>query len=271
MALGNFDNHERSGKRALIGVLKIVVQIVVLVSASLFSYQYAIERIKAREATLDEVNRDMVKKTTDLETTVGRLRVSLREAAARARELEDRLTKEVPTGERGRLFRQMNERLDAGVSVGRMEFLLTNARPPANCQAIEGRRINVGIRGRVTARPTVFAGGVVTVRAEGDPVRDRAGNAENTFDPTKPVTIHIVAGGREWSVTGVAHPASPAPPQAGQAAPTTGTRQPPPPPVVVADQKLTQLVVAEGKEYRLNFALGAKSGLELSAEACDFP
>jgi len=265
MALGNFDNKERSGRRALIGVLKIVVQLVVLVSVALFSYQYAIERIKAREATLDEANRDMAKKTADLELTSGRLRVSLREAAARTRELEDRLAKEVPAGDRGRLFRQMNERLDAGVSIGRMEFLLANARPPANCQAVDGRKINVGIRGRVAARPATFAGGVVSIRAEGDPIRDRAGNPENTFDPTKPVTIHIAAGGREWTVSGVARPATVAPP-----ATTTGPRPQASVPSP-GDSQLTQSVVAEGKEYHLTFALGAKSGLELSAEVCDFP
>lgn len=257
MALGNFDSHERSGKRTLIGALKLVLQLAVLVSASLFSYQYAIERIKAREITLDEANRDMVKRTTDLESTANRLRVGLREAAARTRELEERLAKEVPTGDRGRLFRVMNERLDAGVPVGRMEFLLTNARSPANCQALESRRINVGLRGRVTARATQLAGGGVGVRAEGEPVRDRAGNPENSFDPTKPVTVHIAAGGREWNVSGVPRPAPTSPP-AGQPAP-------PAPP------RLTQSVVGEGKEYHLTFALGAKSGLEISGEVCDFP
>lgn len=239
MALSGFDKQQRTEKSRLLGAVKLFAWFAVLVSVALFSYQYAIERVKAREATLDDANREMAKKYADLDTAANRLRLSLRDAQTHARELEDRLAKEVPAGERGRLFRVMNERLDAGVPIGRVEFLLSNARSPTNCQPLEGRKVPVGLRGRVAARPVVIASGILTLKAEGDPTRDRAGNAENGFDASKPASIHISGGGREWVVSGV-------------------------PP-------LSQSIVVEGKEYHLAFTAGGKTNLELSAEVCDFP
>jgi hypothetical protein len=248
MVLGQYEYEQRQRRLVVLRVAKILVAVVVVASVGMFSYQYAFERVKGRETKREQDIQALTQQVTGLEIAAEQLQQTVRKADARVHELEAKLAHDVPSGDRARLFEALNERLEAGVHPDRLAFVIRNARMPTNCSVTENKRVVVATSARLRSatRTVTVGGGLLTLTAEGEPVRDRSGSSEGWFDPARPVTINISPVAKE-------QPAVIPPQQASGVLP------------------LRNSVVTGNREVRLSFKAGARSYIDITVETCDFP
>lgn len=242
MSMGRFefDPHER--RRPWLRALKTVVSVAVVLSVGLFSYQFAVERGKAHEAARDEAMSGLNRQITELQALTAQFQQAARTADARAKELEKRLAADVPSGDKAKLYQQLVERLNSGVTVDRLALVLAHTKMPTSCAVMDGKKIPVNTpRSRSGPKAVSFANGVVLVSAEGESAKDKSSGSEPAFDPAQPVRLKVItsATGKETLLNG------PLP------------------------QRMS--VVANGREIRIAFNVGSRSAIEATAESCDFP
>lgn len=240
MAFGRFDYELNPRRRMWVGILKWTAGFVAFSSVALFSYQFAIERMKTREVKREKEVQVLGQQIAELQTGLAQSQQTARQAESRIHELEARLAKDVPTGNRARLLQFVDERLAAGVTFDRLALVLAHTRMPTNCANTDTKRLTVsGPHMRTSGRVTSFANGNINITAEGETLRERAG--ETSFDPARPVTIKIAfnSGTKEAAVVGIL--------------------------------PLKHSLVLNNKELRFTFTAGSRSTIEAAVESCEFP
>lgn len=241
MALGRYDYERRYRRRFWARFAKFAFVIAVILSIGLFSYQMGIEQFKGRDASLRDEVALLGRQKTELELLASQMQHAARTAEARTAELEARLKREVPQGERAQLLALVAQRLEAGLDPKRLAFVIQQADSPRNCQQPETKRFALATPlARGGAKGVSFANGIVTVTGEGLSVRDAQGNPESWYDPAQPVTMRITTiAGKEAGVEGVL--------------------------------PLHKSIVHDAFEYRFTIAAGSRSFVEVTADRCPFP
>lgn len=242
MGIGRYDYDPHERWRSWLRTLKVVAYAAFVVSVGLFSYQFAVERGKTREAARDEVVNTLNRQIADLQALATQNQQTARSAEAHVKDLEKRLAAEVPSGDKAKLYQQLVDRLNSGVTAERLSLVLAHTHMPTNCAAMDGKRITVNTpRSRSGPKATGFANGLVLISAEGESSREKASGSEPAFDPAQPVRIKVIvsATGKETLLNGV------------------------------LPQRTS--LVANGHEVRLAFSVGNRSAIEATAESCDFP
>lgn len=241
MALGRYDYERRYRRKIWSGFVKVAAAVGVVLTASLFSYQMGVEQLKGRDAALREEVSALSMRNAELELLAQQMKTAARTAESHAREMEARLAREVPTGERARILELAAKRLAAGVQADRLAFVIEHAENPRNCKGPESKRFVVatpllksGVRG------ATFAGGTVSVTGEGVSARNAQRDPESWYDPGQPVTLRVtLMGGKSETVEGVL--------------------------------PLHHNMVSEGTEHRFVFAAGARSYIDVTMDRCPFP
>jgi len=243
MSFGLYDRERRRRRRALLAIGKALLYLGVVAAAGLFSYQFAMERVKGSDAQLRaEIDR-LSEENAQLATAVRQLQALAREAETRAQEIERRYARDVPRGDHARLLQSVRERLADGVSADRIAFVLANADEPSDCAEPDTRRFVV-LTPIAQAGPNNavrFGDGALTVSAQGEPARARDGSPEAWFDPTQPVSIRFTPlGGRnETTAAGVL--------------------------------PISHSLVVNDSEWRFAVHAGARSFVEVTATRCGYP
>ncbi len=209
---------------------------------ALFAYEtgttrteYRVERLERRLATQDA---DLVR----LETEKAALDSQRLAAAQRRAELQARYDRDVPTGETRALYALLEDRLQAGLSVERIAFLLKQSAPEPACdpEPVSKRLILPTLLYDGANTLVQFAGGRVTVTGRGEAALSARGLPEAWFDPARPVTLRFTAiGGETVEVAG--------------------------------KLPLDHAMVLGGDEYRFNARAGERSFVIVTALRCDFP
>lgn len=241
MTLGRYDYERRYRRKLWSGAVKILLALGVVLLASLFSYQMGVEQLKARDAAMRKEVNDLSLRNADLELMMEQMKSAVSKAEAHVHEMEVRLRRDVPTGDRAILLESLTKRLEAGVNVDRLAFVVDHTENPRGCKGLEGKRFALATPiMKNKPRAISLAGGAVTLAGEGESARDADNNPESWFDPAQPVKITLtLLGGKTETLEGVL-------PQ-------------------------HRSVVANGEEYRFAFVAGARSFVEVSADKCPFP
>lgn len=241
MALGRYDYEQRYQRRIWTGFLKAALALGVLLLACLFSYQMGIEQLKGRDAALREEVSGLSLRNEQLELSAQQMKTAAKTAEARLREIEARLARDVPTGDRARLLELATRRIEAGVGIDRLSFVIEHTENQRNCKGVENKRFVLATPLMKTgARGATFGGGAVSVTGEGVSARNAQKEPENWFDPGQPVSIRISAmGGKTETAEGVL--------------------------------PLHYNMVSEGIEYRFVFSAGSRSYVDVAVDRCPFP
>lgn len=241
MTLGRYDYERRYRHKIWSGFVKATLALSVVLVAALFSYQMGIEQLKGRDTALREEVSALSMRNAELELLAQQMKGAAKTAESRARDMEQQLRRDVPSGDRARLLEQITRRLEAGVQADRLAFVIEHTENPRNCKNPENKRfvlatpiLKSGVRG------TTFANGAVTVTGEGVSARNAQKEPESWYDPGQPVTLRIaIMGGKQETVEGVL--------------------------------PLHHNIVAEGVEYRFVFAAGSRSYVDATVDRCPFP
>lgn len=241
MALGRYDYERRYQRKVWSGFLKVALALGVVMVAGLFSYQMGIEQLKGRDAALREEVSALSMRNAELELLAQQMKTAARAAESRTRELENRLAREVPAGDRARLLDLASRRLEAGVQADRLAFVIEHTENPRNCKNPENKRFVLATPLLKTgARGTTFAAGAVSVTGDGVSARNAQKEPESWYDPGQPITLRITVMGAK-------------------------------PEVVEGMLPMHHNMVVEGTEYRFVFSPGSRSYVDVTMDRCPFP
>lgn len=230
-------------KQLLMGLVKVSVAVGLLAFTAFSAFEVGASKTRTQTERLEnelvefrDRDRDRVREEAAAEDEVKRLRAAL------AR-VEADYSSNVPTGDRKRLLDIVTERIDGGVPVDRLAFVIREAAAQRQCaDGIESKRLQTRTPIVGNASNTVsFAENIVTVSGEGASARDEAGRPEAWFDPGQPVTLRFQTIGGES---------------------------------VVVEELLpvTHAMVINGDEYRFQASPAERRGyVEISVQVCDFP
>ncbi|CAK0764798.1 conserved hypothetical protein [uncultured Gammaproteobacteria bacterium] len=236
-----YDYQRRYRRRVWLGFAKIILVVAVLLATGLFAYQVGIEQLEERDASLREEVKTLSRQRAELTLLTTQLQEATRNAESRAEKLEQRLARDVPSGDLARILQMAAERLGAGVTSERLGFIIQSAQNRRNCQQPETKRFSLSTPiYKSTNRSVTFANGTITVIGDGLSVRDNAGYPEAWYDPGQPVTLHFaIIGGRESVATGVL--------------------------------PLQHSVVVDNTEFRFTVVAGTRSFVEITGDRCPYP
>jgi hypothetical protein len=201
------DRQARARRRLLWGVAKWTAGLALIGLAGLFAYKTGTSLAEIDAGRKIEQIADLTNRANGLQTENGALKATVAQAQAQAREWEQRYKAEVPTGDRKALLDLATRRLDDGVDVARLTFLINAAANARVCDTEpESKRLRVktpiGKAGKETS--AAFADRKVTVTADGVPAVNEKGEKESWFDPAQPITVQFAQlDGQTVAATGM--------------------------------------------------------------------
>lgn len=230
-------------QQILIGLLKVAAAMGLLGFTAYSSFEVGTaktrtqkERLETELAVFRQRELERVRQDATAEDEVNRLS----DALAR---VEADYNANVPTGDLKMLVDIVRGRLDEGVSVDRLAFVIREAAIERRCdREIESKRLQVRTPIVSNASNSIgFADNLVTVSGEGPSNRDDNGRPEAWFDPGQPVRLQFLTIGGKSEVIDAVLP-------------------------------ITYSVVVGGNEYRFQATTSVRRGyVDVSAQVCDFP
>ncbi len=115
-------------------------------------------------------------------------------ARERAVAIAERYREDVPAGDRLALLQLMDRRLEVGVDVERLRFVLSEVQAVEDCDdAIETKRFLLTTPVAVSREGTItFGDQRITVTGQGTPAQDEEGRPQGWFDVAEPVSIRFL-------------------------------------------------------------------------------
>ena len=201
MTLGLYETRSRRARRVRWAVVRWVLAGAAVAGAATFAYQVGSSQEQHQLI-------DLRGQIDDLSSQLSALQQSNTDLQAGVMVVEKRLSdaqKEIPSGPVADLLDLIREKLDSGVDIGRLQFLVgaaTNtpscSEPPVNKRFMVQTLLFAGANDSVA-----FADGTITVTARGDSVVNAEGKAEAWFDAAQPIKLILtMIGGRVSEVSG---------------------------------------------------------------------
>jgi type II secretory pathway component HofQ len=189
------------------GLVKWAVALAMIGLAGVFAYMTGTSLAEIDVQRKSEQIADLTNRANGLQTENTALRAAASQAQAQARDWEQRYKAEVPTGDRKVLLDLATRKLNEGVDLARLTFLINAAANARVCDAeLESKRLRVktpiGKAGKETS--AAFADRKITITADGVPAVNEKGEKESWFDPTQPVTFQFTPlNGQAVAATGI--------------------------------------------------------------------
>jgi FtsZ-binding cell division protein ZapB len=205
MSLGLHETRQRRSRRFRWALTKWVIALGAIATAGVFAYRTGTGLAERKVTTLSREIVTLSDKAAALQQQNTELRANEILLEERLRDAQLRYEKDVPAGRMAALLGQMQDKLDKGVEMARLEFLIASADNPRECETVPAtKRFLVQTPLYSGANDSVsYAKGTITVTAQGESAVSAAGQVEAWYDPAKPVTARFTAiGGRVKSESG---------------------------------------------------------------------
>ena len=243
MSLGLHDMHGRHRRRARRTLARRLIGLGAIAAAGVIAYQ-AGSGLSERE--MEELGQRLAaasERAEELERQNTGLQADLILEDRRLKDLELRYGRDVPGEALAALIGRIREKLDAGVDVSRLEFLIESAGEPRKCddKPVTKRFIVRTPISRSANDSVSFANNRITITALGDSAVNAEGKVEAWFDPALPITVRLTQVGGSTTV------------EKGQL-------------------PLHASVIVNDNEYQYSVVAGAQRGfVEVTGDRCDFP
>lgn len=206
MSLGFRDPYERRRKQRRWTLVKLVVILGVLGAVGWFAYGMGLQIGQGESDALRQQLSESREQVRKLQSESGRLENQHKAAMQRAETLEERYERDVPEGEMARLLELARQRVEEGVDIERLTFVLESVSRERDCSGPTGSRrflVDTPIFTNEGNNTATFADGAVTLSALGDSAVNEDGNPEAWFDPEQPLTVTAtLIGGEEEEFEG---------------------------------------------------------------------
>lgn len=242
MSLGFREERRRRRRKARWALFRWLFTLTAIAAAGTLVFQVGYQRARTNEAAVQAEKNALQERVDALLLETDALRAAVDGQRLQAEEWQRRWERDVPTGQLKTMFDLVNDRLDAGVSPERLQFVIAAATDERDCDGVEATKRFV-VRTplyRGTEDAVRFADGALIVTASGPSARDAEGRPEAWFDPTEELTLNVNHIGGETSAA-------------------TG-RLP-----------LQHSMVIGNHEYRFNVVAGSRGFVEITSDRCRFP
>ncbi len=243
MSLGLHETRVRRQRRVRWTIAKWTITLGAILAAGVFAYRTGTGLAEREVVVLNRELTSLSDKVAALQKQNTELRATEILLNQRRGEADARYKRDVPAGRMAAILGQLQAKLDKGVKLARLEFLVASADNPRECDVEPAtKRFLVQTPLYSGANDAVsFAGGTITVTAQGESAVSGDGQVEAWYDPAKPVTAYFTAvGGKVSDKTGLL--------------------------------PLHTSVVHEGHEYRFSvLAAGTRGFAQVTGDRCNYP
>lgn len=242
MTLGLQESRNRRRRRVRWAIAKWVIGLGAIVGAGVFAYDTGTTLAQREVAKLHKEITELSRRVAELEQQNTGLEADVILAKRKLEEAQRRYKADVPTGELAALLGRVRDKLNGGVELARLRFLVDSAQNKRECDSqATTKRFIVQTPLTTGANDSVsFADKRVTITALGEPSRNDAGKLEAWFDPAQPITLHFtLIGGR-----------------------TT---------VAKGKLPLHASMVLDDSEYRYTATAGPRGFVQLTGDRCTYP
>ncbi len=194
MSLGQADRQARARRRLIWGLVKWTAALILIALAGLFAYRTGTSLAEIDTRRKNQEIARLSAEVQSLQTENSALKATAAQAQQQARDWQQRYTTEVPTGDSKILLDLATNKLNEGIDMARLTFLISAAANPQVCDAeTERKRLMVKTPiGKVGKEASAaFAARKITVTADGEPVVNDSGQKEAWFDPAQPITVRF--------------------------------------------------------------------------------
>lgn len=206
MSLGLHETRQRRQRRFRWTIIKWVFTLAMILAAGMFAYRTGIGLAERKATNLAREIVTLSDKAAELQKQNTELRASEILLEGRLRTAQGRYDKDVPAGRMAALLGQLQAKLDKGVKLARLEFLIASADNPRECETVPATK-------RFLVQTPLYSGandsvsydkGTITVTAQGESALSGTGQVQAWFATAKPVTVRFTAiGGRVKGETGI--------------------------------------------------------------------
>lgn len=173
--------------RALLLSLLLAALAYVAYEAGRAHWRAEVDRLERANAQLEALDRERVQRLVE---ALSRIEV----LEARNAALEQELARRLPDVRTAELVELLKARLADGIPIERLASILRSLTRERQCTLIEqGARVYVRVPLAADRRNHVsLAGGLMSMRLEGEPARDAEGRPEAWFDPAAAVRLQLL-------------------------------------------------------------------------------
>lgn len=241
MSIPIYDPHARYRQRAAKRISNFLAGLFLI--AMIFGAGFWIGNINAQQDTyiLEEEKRILTEEQTRLQNEMTQMRAEAQTASVRLEQLKTNYEELISDSSMQSLVELLKKQIDNGVDKGRLESVISLARPPQNCSKMQNKRFIVktpAFKGPTSKAS--LASGRITIWAEGISAQNASGEKEAWFDPTKPVALSVKLRDKDIVIKEGVLP-------------------------------LYYSAILGEKEYRLSVEAGNKSFAKISFDHCDYP
>ena len=193
MTLGLYETRARRARRIRWAVFKWILVLAAIGAAGVYGYGTGSTLEQRKVAALNDEIEHLSERLGDLQAEQGSLQVALAKSNSKLAEVTERYERDVPNGPLAELLDEVRARLDAGVTMERLSFLVGAAENERDCDGapLEKRFLlttPLSTEGNDFVR---FAEGTIIITGDGPPALSSAGEEEAWFDPAKPITLRF--------------------------------------------------------------------------------
>jgi hypothetical protein len=243
MTLGLYEERARRRQRFRWNTVKWIIGLGLIGGAGAFAYQSGSALAQRELDALGQRLKEYETAVDSLQQENAQLRYSLEQAQARMGEQQARYERDVPQGQIAELLRLAQDKLQDGVTLDRLAFLIGAASNQRDCDKTpDTKRFIVKTPLYKGANDWVgFADSTITVTAVGQSAVNEDGKAEAWFDPAQEITFSFThIGGKTTRKTGIL--------------------------------PLQHAFVVGDREHRFQMVAGEQRGfVEVAADSCAFP
>ncbi len=201
MTLGLYETRVRRRRRVRWAAVRWMLTGATVAGAAAFAYQVGSSQEQHQLIELRAQVEDLSIRFGTLQRQNTALQAGKMVTEKRLRDAQ----KEIPSGPVADLLTRVQDKLDAGIDIERLQFLVNAAANTPRCSGQPAsKRFMVQTLLFAGANDSVsFADGTVTVTARGKSAVNAEGNAEAWFDPAQPIELVLtLIGGRVAEVSG---------------------------------------------------------------------
>ena len=193
MTLGLYETRARRARRIRWAIVKWILVLAAIGAAGVYGYGTGATLEQRKVAALNDEIEHLSERVGDLQAEQGSLQVALAKSNNNLAEVTERYESDVPNGPLAELLEKVRARLEAGVTMERLSFLVGAAENERDCDGspLEKRFLlttPLSTEGNDFVR---FAEGTIIITGDGPPAFTAAGEEEAWFDPAKPITLRF--------------------------------------------------------------------------------
>jgi hypothetical protein len=175
---------------------KLTIFVASLAAIVLFAwlfFQLGQYNLESNQASLRSENEKAIQELNDTTKKIESLEQLIEKAKAETKTWSERYQRDVPQGAGKDLYEIMRQKMEEGISVDRLSFVIRNTQPTSKCSEkpiIKKILLKAGGKSNINDKTSFFDDQLI-FQGEGKPHKNPDGSLEFWFDPQAPISVTL--------------------------------------------------------------------------------